>query len=131
MEETWSEGFLKNSLKAFKRYRFTGSLIRIKNSFDNPSLFFQHLKDLNNKQKVKCLGLQKLKVNSLNSSQDITDNFIHRQRLQEAIKTKTMPSSSSPIIVLDNEVHDGHHRIDICKRAGIEEVECLVYSSQL
>lgn len=131
MEETWSEGFIKNSIKAFKRYQFLGSLIRIKNSFNNPSVFFQHLKALSNKQKVKCLGLQKLQVNSLNSSHDITDNFIHQKRLQEAIKTKTIPTSNSPIIVLDNEIHDGHHRIDICKKAGIEEVECLVYSSQL
>ena len=131
MVETWSEGFFLNTLKAFKRYKFKGSLIRIQNSLDNPSIFFQHLKSLSNKQKVKCLGLKKVKVDQLHSSQAITDNYYHQQRIRKAIQFHKVPESISPIIILDNEIHDGHHRVDVCKKAGIKEVECLVYSSQV
>ncbi len=129
MEPTWTDGFIKNTIKAFKRYKLKGALIRIKNSIENPTVFFEHLKTLNNKQKVKLVGLKRVEVDSLITIQSINSNKFHDQRVEHAKKMGRLPESSSPIIVVDNIVHDGNHRLDIAKKCGFKEVECLYYES--
>jgi len=131
MEPTWTDGFIKNTIKALKRYKLKGALIRLKNSVNNPAVFFDHIKSLSNKQKVEYKGLKKIKVKDLITKQTITNNYFHQSRLQEAKKSGRVPDSCSPIIIVDNIVHDGNHRINICKQAGIEEVECEYYSSTI
>jgi hypothetical protein len=131
MEATWTDGFFKNTIKAFKRYKLKGALIRLKNSIDNPSVFFDHLKSLSNKQKVEYKGLKKVKVKDLITKQAITKDSFYGKRLEEAKRSGQVPYSCSPIIIVDNIVHDGNHRVSICKQVGIEEVECEYYISKL
>lgn len=129
MDPTWTDGFIKNSIKAFKRYKLKGALIRIKNSIENPAVFFEHLKALNNKQKVKLVGLKRVKVDNLITLQSINPSEFHQSRIKETKRTGELPKSASPIIVVDNVVHDGNHRLDIAKQCGIKEIECLYYES--
>lgn len=123
-------GFSKNIKIALKRYSYLDILRRIIFMAKQPGLFFDYLKILNISKKIDGGKLKKIPISKLKSQHSvITKHDHHQKRILDILEGKTL-ESCSPIIVVDDFVFDGHHRIAAMKEAGFNgEVECLYFSS--
>ena len=127
----WTFGMFLNLLYSAKRYSLHSLFRRIISITKNPNLTLQYLrillvKNTNISQPTLC----QVNINNLVFQHDVqTDHAHHLQRIEEAKQNKVL-TSFSPIIVVDDKIHDGHHRVDAYKKAGIKQIQCLVYNTK-
>lgn len=124
---TWTHGLFKNVFISYRRYDTKSWARRLLCVFKNPKIVDQYLKILTTKKKVVLVGKVNVNIANLIPSHDVcTDHEHHRNRVR-SYKDNIKVDSFSPIIVVDNVIHDGHHRITAMIEAGIKETEVLQY----
>lgn len=130
IERPWVDGFLVNTWRSFKKYTFVSWVRWIVSIYRKPELIVQYLGILFTKKKVVFVGKKKLETQSLLPQHMVfTDHKHHRDRVSD-IKKGNLPSSNfGAILIVDNAIHDGHHRIEAFREAGIEEVEVSIWKA--
>lgn len=117
--QPWCDGLIKNTLRAYKRYTARSWLRRIAYLFKNPRVVDQYLKILINKQEIEYVGEVAVYLDYLIPSHDTQTTHKHHRARVEQYKQNKQVNSFSPIIVVDNFIHDGHHRVEAMREAGI------------
>lgn len=132
MPPTWTNGLVLNTIIAYRRYSMASWVRRLVLVFIYPSISFQYIKILQTKQSVQGGESRLVRINDLIPQHETqTSHPHHRHRVEQARLGKVL-DSFSPIIVVDNTIHDGHHRIAAYKEAGLGDsaVECLFYTGR-
>lgn len=108
----WVDGFLINTLRAYKKYDTQEWLRRMAVMRKHPEIVHQHLKILRNKQEVKSLGPAYALPDKLKLCHYVnTSHSYHRDRVRRLRNNLPITSAYGPIIVVNNVVHDGNHRV--------------------
>lgn len=129
--KTWNNGLFGNVLVAYKRYDYKSWARRMVSVYKNPKIVLQYLDILFQKYEVEYVGKKIVQLSSLEFSHDIqTDHQHHRERVKKYLQGEIV-ESFSPIIVLDNKIQDGHHRVAAMQEAGIQTAEVIVYKKVL
>lgn len=125
----WSDGLILNVLKAAKKYSTKSWLMRMKGIWRNPRLTLQYLEILGNQQLLRR-GPYFLyrRVRDLTPSHDVdTTTDFHRKRVDLAKKGIEVGSEFGDVIVVGDQIHDGHHRVAAHKEAGLEYIKVKQY----
>jgi hypothetical protein len=97
----------------------------------HPDLAAQYTRILFTKKTVHYLSYKTVKVDDLVPQHDVlTDHQHHRQRVAD-LKNGLLISGNSSIVVVDDVIFDGHHRVAALKEAGINYVRAEVYTSDI
>ena len=121
-------GFISNLRMAFKRYSYIEIFRRLGFMIKQPGLLFDYLQMLNTKKAINDGVIRRIPIKGLRPQHRVTINHDHhKERVSTFLSGKPL-KSSSPIIVVDDLIFDGHHRIAAMMDAGYEgEVECLYF----
>lgn len=126
----WVDGLVINIWRAYAKYDTKSWIRRMISIYKNPSLTVQYLKILKNKQIVYYCGATTIKSNILNNMHDTqTDHAHHRQRVDLLRAGKKIKSQYGPMIVVDNIVHDGNHRLSVYKEVGDRNIVVELWKS--
>lgn len=124
----WTDGLFKNLMKAYKRYNTKSWVRRLILVFHYPDLSIQYLKILLTNEKISSGVFKVVDINSLIPQHDVQTNHLHHRKRVLNAKNGMILESFSPIIVVDNIIHDGHHRVMAYKEAGVKQVEVLFFN---
>ena len=120
----WVYGLINNMLYSYSRYSPKERLNKFKNIINNPFIGWQYFCILNNKQDVTFVGIMDIEIENLIPQHPVNECFLLR-------KMADINFSENNGIIVDNIIHDGHHRINIAKRLGIKTLKLEVYKTKV
>lgn len=121
----WVYGFFNNIYFSYRKYSPKQRFDKLKNIFSNPFIGWQYFCILKNKQNVEFIGNIDYPLKDLKSQHSINECFLLRK--SEDFKISEISNG----IIVDNIIHDGHHRIEIAKRLGITSLKLEVYRTRI
>lgn len=130
INKPWVDGLLVNMWRAYAKYDTKSWIRRMIGIYKNPNLTIQYLNILRNKQIVYYCGATVVNTSKLQNMHDTqTDHAHHRERVKCVIEGGKPKSKYGPMIVTDNIVHDGNHRLAAYHEAGNKNIVVELWKS--
>lgn len=128
----WIDGLAANCWRAYSKYNATSWMRRMVGIYYNPAVSLHYLNILMTKKNAKTSQVWSARrVDELILSHDVrTDHDHHRRRVSALRRGETVTSAFGPVIVVDNIVHDGNHRVAAYKEVGIKWIEVVQWWSE-
>lgn len=119
VDRPWVDGLFINTWRAYKKYDTKSWIRRMISIYRNPELTLEYLNLLVTKKSVTFVGQETVCVQDLKPCHSVmTAHDHHRQRVADIRSGKIPHSAYGPMLCVDNEVHDGHHRLAAYIEAG-------------
>jgi hypothetical protein len=128
----WTRGLLRNLLYSYQKYDAVSWLRRFKLLKKDPTTTWKYLKILSNKQDIdpypcltQCSIADLIPQHGIAKDQHYKDRIKEYQeyiKLYGHIPCGWLTSGYGHIVVVNNIIHDGHHRIAAAKEAGAKHI---------
>jgi hypothetical protein len=125
------DGVVINCLRAYKKYNTRSWIRRLVFICQNPSVVEQYLKILSTKKAVTACKLRQVKVADLRQLHDVqTTHTHHRKRVADLKAGQGIDSEFGNMIVVDDWVFDGNHRLAAMREANVKYCTVEYYTTK-
>jgi hypothetical protein len=126
----WVDGLVINVWRAYAKYNTISWITRIIGIFKNPDMTRQYLKILSNKEKISQCETNIVEVEKLIQCHDVqTNHSHHRERVCKLLSGEQIESQFGPIVIVNNIIHDGNHRVAALREANIKTIQVQQWKS--
>jgi hypothetical protein len=128
-QRPWVRGFLRNLFYSYQKYDHKSWIRRLKLLYKYPETLPKYIKILSNNEQVVCAGKIRINPKILKPQHDIVEDDHFFQRVVDYMNEERVTSDFGDIVIVNNTIHDGHHRVAAAIDAGIKKIEVVRYFS--